>query len=361
MLQARHSDDIRRDAINMGIKKARSGCTGCAETYFELAHTHGASEQEVQQALEEATQSHGKHFKRRDLVKILAAGVLALTTVDILHGQAHADQYGDWYGSDSNSTSDPIQQDFYIGRTGQALSPDTTPYAFDKTAAQHASSSRTFSYWAVHGPTSNWRPGGYSDYSWGAIQATTAFHAIGSLAYGYLIGGQTIFGQVEPETPGWDNGNITPNRDVVNGFLDKVFAITAAGVWPGLYITPDNWKNLLEPDFRSFRANTNFVLWLAGLDTCGNVYNDICGPCTPNCATQPTVHNRFQWFLNNGINLGSMVPVLWQYWIANCGCGTDGDVTRQNTSSFTPVVVAGAAQVSSSFAQVQGRKKSLHQ
>ena len=354
MLRPRHSDDIRHDAIDMGIKKAKGGCIRCAEGYFELAHKHGASEQEVQQALEEATQSHGKHLKRRDLVKILAAGVLALTTADILHGQAHADQFGDWYGSDSNSTSDPIQQDFYIGRTGQALSPDWTPYAFNTTVAQRASSGKTFSYWAVHGPTSVWRPQGYSDYQWGVIQGNAAFQAISSLSYGHLIGGQTIFGQVEPETAGWDNGNITPNRDVVNGFLDQVFAITPPGVWPGLYITPYNWQNLLEPDFQSFRTNTNFVLWLAGLDTCGN---DICGPCAPNCPTQPSVHNRFQWFLNNGVNLGSMVPVLWQYWIANCGCG-DADVTRQNTSSFTPVVVAGAARISTSFAHIKKHTKS---
>lgn len=359
MFQTRSSDAIRRDAIRMGIKKARGGCTGCAETYFELAQKHGASEQEIQQALEEATQSRGKHMNRRDLVKILAAGMVAFTTADILHGQAHADQYGDWYGSDSNSVSDPIQQDFYIGRTGQALAPDTNPYAFNTTAARNASSGRTFSYWAIHGPTSYIRPGGYSDYGWGVAQGDAAFQALSSLSYGYLIGGQTIFGQVEPETAGWDNGNITPNRDVVNGFLNQVYAITAAGVWPGLYITPDNWKNLLEPDFSSFRTNTDFVLWLAGLDTCGS---DICGPCTPNCATQPTVHNRFQWFLNNGVNLGSMVPVVWQYWIANCpgGCG-DADVTRQNTSNFSPVLIPGAAAVSQSSSHIQIRKQSSHQ
>ena len=345
MLQQRTPEKICRDAIQMGIKKAQSNCQECAESYFELARKHGATDEQIQQALENATQMKGQHLSRRDLIKVLAASTVALGTLGLATKGAYADQFGDWYGTDSNTQSAyGMQQDFYIGRMGQALSNDQPPYfAFDTAAAYGAGTQRTFGYWAVHGPTSNWRPSGYSDYSWGSAQARTAWSSWGSGPLASLVAGYTVFGQVEPETAGWNAGNYGPNRDVVNGFLDELYIITPStpAVWPGLYITLDNWSQLLDPNFsQDFNTNTNFVLWLAGLDTCGS---NICAPCA-NCATQPTVHAEFQRIISS-VYLSNMIPVLWQYWIGNCGCNGDYDVTRQNTNSFQPTITANPSVV----------------
>jgi hypothetical protein len=339
MLQQRDPVKVRTDAIQMGIKKARSNCQECAERYFELAREHGATEQQIQLALEDATEMQGRHFNRRDLIKVLAASAVVLGTLGAAHNVALADQFGDWYGTDSNTTSTyGIQQDFYIGRMGQALSNDQSPFfAFDTTAANNAGMQRTFGYWAMHGPTSNWRPAGYSDYSWGAAQADAAWKSWGSGPLAHYVYGYTVFGQVEPESPGWNTGNYGPNRAVVNGFLDELYRITPSSpaVWPGIYVTPQRWSELLDPNFsQNFNTNTNFVLWLSGVDTCGS---NLCAPCA-SCATQPTVHAEFQKIISS-VYLSNMVPVLWQYWIGNCGCNGDYDITRQNTDSFTPAVI----------------------
>jgi len=44
MLQKRTPEQIRVDALKMGIKKAQRGCPACAEKYFELAMQHGTTE-----------------------------------------------------------------------------------------------------------------------------------------------------------------------------------------------------------------------------------------------------------------------------------------------------------------------------
>lgn len=365
MLLQRDSEKIRRDAIATGIKKAKNQCLSCADGYFELAREHGATEEEIKLALEEAAQRRGQNLSRRDLIKVLAASGITLATAGLLTGTAHADQFGDWYGTDSNTrslTSGGLQQDFYIGRMGQALDFDTNSYAFNRAAAadtkprQGGANTHSFGYWAVHGPQSGNKPSNLTNYQWGAAQADKAYDAWWHCPNQDLIGGATIFGQVEPETAGWISGVINNNRDVVNGFMDELFTIVPENTWPGLYITPNNWQNILEPDFHSFRTNTNFVLWMSGLDTCGS---DICAPCAA-CATQPTVHNRFQNFLNNGVNLGSMVPVVWQYWISGgypCGSCGDFDVTRQDTDAFTPVIVQGAAAARSAVDSALQRRR----
>ncbi|MBA2393117.1 MAG: hypothetical protein H0V70_10275 [Ktedonobacteraceae bacterium] len=341
MIQPRNPEKIRVDAIQMGIKKAQGNCQQCAESYFELARKHGATEEQIQQALEDAAQMKGRHLNRRDLIKVLAASVVALGTAGVTLKDAHADQFGDWYGTDSNTLSAyGMQQDFYIGRMGQALRNDQSPFfAFDVAAANTAGTQRTFGYWAVHGPTSGARPAGYSDYGWGSAQADAAWRSWGSGPLAPYIYGYTVFGQVEPQTAGWDAGNYGPNRDVVNGFLARLYIITPStpAVWPGIYITPNNWSQLLDPNFsQNFNTPTHFVLWLSGVDTCGS---DLCPPCGNCTTTQPTVHARFQRILNS-VYLSNMVPVVWQYWIGDCGCNGDYDVTRQNTNNFQPVITA---------------------
>src|SRR5579883_3364694 len=74
MLKQRTPEQIRRDAIGMGLKKAQYGCPACAEKYFDLARLYGSSEEEILTALEEATGMHKRGLKRRELIKYLVAG-----------------------------------------------------------------------------------------------------------------------------------------------------------------------------------------------------------------------------------------------------------------------------------------------
>lgn len=50
ILQKRNTASLRRDALRMGIQKNRAGCQSCAQSYFDLAKQHGATEEELLQA-----------------------------------------------------------------------------------------------------------------------------------------------------------------------------------------------------------------------------------------------------------------------------------------------------------------------
>jgi hypothetical protein len=80
--QQRDPQLIRTDAIKIGIKKAQQGCIECAAKYFELAKQHGATQTELQQAIDRlSSRPEESKFGRRDLLKLVAAvgtaGVLA--------------------------------------------------------------------------------------------------------------------------------------------------------------------------------------------------------------------------------------------------------------------------------------------
>lgn len=327
MTRQRPAEQVRSDAIAMGLKKASKGCPACADGYFELARQHGATEEEIKRALESATKTVGKGLSRRELIKLAAAGALALGTVTLTTKKARANS--SWWGTDSSSqTCCGVPQDFYIGRMGYGMK--ISPAYFNVSAAQAAGLYSTYGYWGVVGP--NAKPRNLSAYAWGQKQADKAFYAwqTGNSPNAYLIGGYTIFGDVESGFGGWKSGNYSSNQQVLNGFLDELYAITPSNpvTWPGLYISPLNWSSYFG---QSFVTNTNFVLWVTGCDTCGS---DICSPCDTSCDTFTTVDNRL-FSTVTSIGLGGMSPVLWQYWIGGCQCG-DFNVATQYVDSYTP-------------------------
>src|SRR5947209_6120011 len=115
MLRQRNVEQIRTDAIKVGIQKAKNGCISCAESYFECARQHGATEEEICQALEAVTKTTGKRLSRRDLIKIAAAGSLALSMGGLF--AKNAQTISAWWGTDSNTgTCCTLPQDIYIGR-----------------------------------------------------------------------------------------------------------------------------------------------------------------------------------------------------------------------------------------------------
>lgn len=325
LLRPRASEQIRVDAIEMGLQKVKHGCLPCADNYFELAKQHGATEEEIRHALERATKTTSTGLSRRELLKIAAATGLALGTAGLHTGSAQA--LSTWWGTDSNTqTCCGMPQHFYIGRMGYGSEPVGDPRFFNTTAAQRAGLNHTYGYWGVVGPTI--RPSGKSPYAWGQQQADHAWNARHNGPNASHLGGLTVFGDVEPGFGGWSFGNYGPNQATINGFLAELFAITPHYVWPGLYISPYYWTQLLG---QGFRPTTAFVLWVTGCDTCGR---DICGPCVSSCNTLTTVQRRLSTTVVK-VGLGGMRPVLWQYWLGGCGCG-DFNVATQDATSFRP-------------------------
>src|SRR5258708_12036041 len=73
MLRPRDSAHIRTTALEMAIRKAKTGCYACAQRYFELAKKHGAAEEEISRAIDAAVESSEQGVSRRHLLKIAAA------------------------------------------------------------------------------------------------------------------------------------------------------------------------------------------------------------------------------------------------------------------------------------------------
>ncbi len=81
MLRQRSPARVRADAIRMGVRKLRAGCTSCADGYFKLAMDNGASEAEVQAALaREKRRDPHNDLSRRQVLKTAGATVAGLAT-----------------------------------------------------------------------------------------------------------------------------------------------------------------------------------------------------------------------------------------------------------------------------------------
>lgn len=334
MLKKRTSEQIRLDAVEMGVKKAQSGCPTCAEKYFELAKQHGATEQEIQDVLEQATGMRRKGLSRRELIKLAVASGLALTATGLVFSQTRnsveASSY--YFGIDSNTTiccSMPLN--FYIGRMGYGVYPDTSYYAFNVSMAKQAGLYNTFGYWGVQGPEVN--TGGRTPYNWGVAQADAAWNAWnGAFVGAGYVGGYTVFGDLETGFQGWVTNNVGNNQAVVNGFVTELFNITPYNVFPGLYVSPYFWNNYLGgngfvPDL--------FVLWINGAYDC-----EVCGPCNLFCTTTISDAERLFSKSVEPIVVGGQNAVLWQYWLTNPGCDNSGcgdwDISDQLASSLIP-------------------------
>ena len=337
MLKKRIPEQVRLDAIKMGIRKAQNGCPTCAEKYFDLAKQHGATEQEIQEALEQMTGTSQQGLSRRELMKIAVASGLALTTTGVLSLEAHktAEAASSFFGIDSNTTiccSMPLS--FYIGHMGFGVSPDKSYFAFNVSMAQKVGSKNTFGYWGLQGADLR---GGDSSYNWGVAQADAAWNGWLSTFIGaQLVSGYTVFADVETGFGGWGS-NIAGNQDVINGFLHELFVITPTDVWPGLYISQSFWNAFLGGNSFTPANGLGYVLWMNGTG-CG-----VCDPCSNSCGT--TTQDAERLFANNiqPMRLGGQNPVLWQYWLTNPGCNNSGcgdwNISSQLTQSLQPAVL----------------------
>jgi hypothetical protein len=338
MFKPRTPEQIRLDAVKMGLKKAQSGCPACAEKYFELAKQHGATEQEIQDILEQATGMSKRGLNRRELIKyaVVGAGGLAITATALLslerRGPAQASSSSSFFGLDSNTTiccGMPLH--FYIGHMGYGVYPDTSYFAFNTTMAQKVGHTNTFGYWGVQGPGSNT---GYSTpYKWGVAQAQAAWAAWNSTFVGAAyVGGYTVFGDVEAGFGGWGS-SVAGNQAVINGFLSELFNITPSEVWPGLYVSPGFWNEYLGG--KGFVPGTSFVLWINGAYECS-----VCGPCNEACSSTPTDADNYYRNHVQSMDVGGQNAVLWQYWLTDPGCDNSGcgdwNISSQLTRSLKP-------------------------
>jgi hypothetical protein len=319
----------------MGVKKARKGCTTCAEKYFDLARLYGASEQEILAALQEAANTQKPGLERRKLIKYAVAGagglVTAATALLSLTSSGPTQASSAYFGIDSNTTiccQMPLH--FYVGRMGYGLYPDTFYYAFNAAMARQVGHTSTFGYWGVQGPQANLR---YSTpYRWGVAQAQAAWDARNRSFIGAsYVGGYTVFGDVEEGFGGW-GGQIAQNQAVISGFLDELFALTPHAVWPGLYVSPNFWNRYLGTHFVPV---TPFVLWICGVSACS-----VCGPCNPSCTSTPAdATDAFHTHVRT-VTLGGQNAVLWQYWLTNPGCDASGcgdwSISSQLARSLLP-------------------------
>lgn len=331
MLRKRTPEHIRIDAIKMGVKKAQEGCPACANGYFELAQQNGATEQEIQRALEQATGAHGKGLSRRELIKIAVASGLALTTASLAlpHTNKIARAATYYWGIDSNTTiCCAMPLNFYIGRMGVGITADTAYYAFNTSMANQVGLYDTFGYWGVQGPTLGPDQGYSNPLDWGAAQAHAAWNAWnGTFVGADYVGGLTVFGDIEAGFGGWsDTAN---NQQTLNGFVQTLLEITPANVWPGLYVSTNTWQQFFGS---SFVPSADFVLWLAG------TYCTVCNPCGSCTTTIQDAENQFSSLQNTP--LGGQNPILWQYWLTNPGCDNSGcgdwDISNQLQQSLVP-------------------------
>ncbi len=332
MLRPRDSAHIRTAALEMAIRKAKTGCYACAQRYFELAKKHGAAEEEISRAIDAAVESGEQGVSRRHLLKIAAAVVAGVTlgSSELLPQRAEAYRYN--WGTDSNSaTCCDIPQHFYIGRFG--FGTWGSAYFFNTRAAQTAGKSNTYMYWGLEGP--GLAPYGLTTYSWGWQQASAALNQWSNNPNAPFVGGHTIFADIESGFGGWRAGNYEyyANQQVVEGFLDRIAKAytTTTPFHPGIYIAALDWRDYFGT---AFRPSTSFVLWIS---VCYSCNSSICAPCGEPCWTTLTTVEALLPTVTSTI-LGGSQAVLWQYWLdPPCGCG-DFNVALQNPMhGFTPV------------------------
>jgi len=316
----------------MVIRKAKSGCHSCAQRYFELAKQHGVTEEEISRTIEATVAPSETGISRRQLLKLATAVVagVALGSSELLVQRAEASSF--YWGTDSNSaTCLEVPQNFYIGRFGYGITGST--YFFNTQAAQTAGKNSTYLFWGLEGP--GLAPSDITAYQWGWQQASTALNQWSNNPNAPLVGGYTLFADIESGFGGWAVGNTeySSNQQVVEGFLDRIaMASTQTTPFhPGIYITPLDWRGYLGT---AFRPSTSFVLWISGCYSCNR---SICTPCDDTCWTTLTNVAALLPTVTSTI-LGGSQAVLWQYWLdPPCGCG-DFDVAIQNPAlGFTPV------------------------
>lgn len=325
MLHQRNSVQVRTDALKMALKKAKAGCYSCAQSYFDLARQHSATEEELSYAIDKAAETGEQGISRRDLLKLAVAVVagVALST-ELLPGSAEADSY--FWGTDSESATYPtIPQDFYIGRFGYGTIGSTA--FFNTSAATAAGKDSTYIYWGLQG--SGVKPGEITPYDWGVKQAEAAIDQRSNNPNAAFVGGTTIFADIEPGFGGWGGGDsyYDSNQQVVQGFLDTV--ASASSLNPGIYIPINYWGTYFSTAFRPTRP---FVLWISNCKTCDS---GICAPGSECSSTRTDLEALVPAVMST--TLGGSQAVIWQYWISNCSGGDFNVAVQRPATGFTPI------------------------
>lgn len=346
---------IRDDAIRMAIKKASTGCISCADGYFALARTNGASQADIAAAIAVPEKSGLGMLRRRQLLRLAAGGAGALALSGLLSRPRSADATcGPPYDKYTGTTywgshlfthylpGKPPQQ-FYAYRAGYETT--ASPYGFDQTGANGAGLNSTYQYWDLWGanpsqatPPNIDYPTYAAAYGWGQAQASAAVNAWWGGTYAPCTYGNVIFGTIVPTAPadsthpkgaqinGWtpDNtGTLSPwaaqNRWVLEGWLDGVSsAYSLVGYFTnGLYTGPQDWDSAVGPGTYFGGGSRAFVLWLAPKcwAACRNdgTYTLPCHPCDTNCdTTECDVEVAMVGAVEAAV--GGYQTVIWHYW-----------------------------------------------
>jgi len=219
------------------------------------------------------------------------------------------------------------------GRCATAEEYNRCPCIFTYEAATNARPERTYAFSWVKGPG---KRGGLEPLEWGEAQARFLIDRWRN--YRHIIGGQTLFADVErsrtpPDNSGWgicpsydtEAQSCQDNRAVLEGFL-RTIAASPIGLTPGVYTRSDIWVEVFGQDYQPLTVSGSvqtFVLWAAGCDVTAGCKKE--RNADDIASELPTVE---------GLTLGGMKTVIWQHHI-NCG---DFDATSQNPSgTFAPV------------------------
>jgi hypothetical protein len=211
-----------------------------------------------------------------------------------------------YFGSDTNTelaTCGTADHRFYIGKIGGEVTANDTSFN-STTASETGSAKLVYSYWDIAGPSSSLR-GGRSASAWGAAQASKFITTRNAKT---VVGGTTLFGDLESRNGGWSDAadKKDDNHKLVNAFLAKL----AISDTPGLYVNKTDWDNYLGS---TWTAGTSFVWWLAAP----------ASPTITNCSKAESGWSNE--IAGGAYDRGGQKVMIWQYRFS-----PDFDITPYN-------------------------------
>ncbi|MCY0909110.1 MAG: hypothetical protein OWR62_12055 [Sulfobacillus thermotolerans] len=204
---------------------------------------------------------------------------------------------------------------FYIGRLGKGLSANMD--YFNVNTAKAVGKAHTFAVWVLEGPGS--RPSGDDPEYWGFLQGNTFMSAWSENQD--LVGGQTLFADIEPGSGGWTLGNYDENTATLFGFLNVVTSGNSGNQTGGVYISQDYWNGYFGSNYVS---QIPIVVWAAGSN------------CPDGCVAAA---DEFNASYANMV-IGGYYVSIWQYYPTACGGNRDLDITPHagyQTSKWEPL------------------------
>jgi len=344
MQRAREDVKVREDALRLAIDKAREGCRGCSQGYFHLARQHGASDADIESAINRSVSDLERGISRRELLELAAASAVGLLLGTALFDRQPTPALAStvYWGTDTSCerpTGTP-PGNFYAGKTGGGTSQSGA--IFNTSAANLAGPASTYMYWDLEGPGV-----GHSgtDYQWGQAQADAAANAWSTGPFSTYVGGMTVFADIEAGNPGWGS-NEGNNQQVLQGWLDECHYW---GFTNGVYISPGNWSSFFGTTWRPTR---NFVLWVTG---CRTNYGPwwSSNPCALSSSQTESIVINGWGSAPQYVVLGGSQSILWQYWIgtcSTCGCESDSSVCNIDFDFLTQNPANGFNWINSSSA-----------